>query len=204
MRAVIIGNGNISDDAYIKKYLQSGDVIICADGGYNHAVRMQVKPDIVIGDMDSVCRDVRGIPNVVYPKRKDFTDGELAVRHALEQGADEVLLLGFTGTRLDHTLTNIFLLKLIADAGKTGFLADENNEIYLSEQENLIRGRQGDLVSIVPLEDMHGIYTERLEYPLKDETLHFGQSRGVSNVMLAADCRITVRQGFGLIIKSRD
>lgn len=202
MRAVIIGNGTVFEEA--KQLLRDGDYIICADGGYDHAQQLGILPDIVLGDMDSVQCAAGNIPNVVYPARKDFTDGELAVHHGLEQGAEEFLLLGFTGTRLDHTLTNIFLLKQIADAGKRGVLIDGHNEVYFARTENCIRGQRGDLVSIVPLADMQGVCTEGLEYPLSDETLYFGQSRGVSNVMLAETCRITMRDGAGLIIKSRD
>ena len=53
MRAVIIGNGDIKDYQYIKSKINDNDFIICADGGYNHAEKMGIVPDVLIGDFDS-------------------------------------------------------------------------------------------------------------------------------------------------------
>lgn len=205
MRAVIIGNGGMSNYNKIRDCLYEDDYIICADGGYRHAVRLGLRPDIIIGDMDSVHTDTGSLRAVRLPVKKDFTDGEAAVRYALEKGFFDIVLLGFTGVRMDHTLTNISLLKIISERHKRGRLIDEYNEISFAEERNVICGAVGDLVSIIPLSDeLEGVTTEGLEYPLDDETLYFGESRGVSNVMLAETCVITKRSGSGLIIKSID
>lgn len=200
MRAVIIGSGSIKDYEYIKSKIRSDDYIICADGGYDHALKLGVTPDILIGDFDSVKELPDETEKIKYPVRKDFTDGELAVRYAVEHGYDDVLLIGMTGDRADHTITDILLLSQC----KNGCVLDDNNEIYMLKGNIKIAGKAGDTISIVPVGgDLEGITTENLEYPLSNETLYFGESRGVSNVMCGESCSITARKGIGLIIKVR-
>lgn len=201
MRAVIIGSGSIKDYEYIKSKIRENDYIICADGGYDHAVKMGLSPDILIGDFDSVSELPKTSEIIKYPARKDFTDGELAVKYAIEHGFDDVLLLAMTGDRADHTITDILLLTQC----KNGCIADDNNEIYLLRDSVTVSGRKGDTVSIVPVGgDVGGITTHNLEYPLCNETLYFGESRGVSNVMTAEECVITAKKGIGLVIKVRN
>ena len=198
MRAVIIGNGYIKDYEYIKSKILKDDYIICADGGYNHAVEMGIKPDVLIGDFDSA-KDYEDVKDrIQYPARKDFTDGELAVMHAIEHGFKYIVLIAFTGDRLDHTMADIFLLSLCPK----GVLIDDNNEIYLLKDRLRISGRKGQTLSIVPVSgDAEGLSTNGLEYPLHEETLHFASSRGISNVMTEEICEISIKKGMALVIK---
>lgn len=198
MRAVIIGNGNIKSYDFIKSRISNSDLIICADGGYNHARNMDIMPDVLIGDLDSASGydDVKN--RLEYPVRKDFTDGELAVMYANEHGCDEIVLAGMTGNRLDHTIADIMLLAHC----KKGVLIDDNNEIYLLRDKLIIEGYRGQTLSIVPITgDAEGVSTSGLEYPLNAETLHFASTRGISNVMTAEKCEITIERGLALVIK---
>lgn len=114
-------------------------------------------------------------------------------------------MLGFIGTRQDHTLTNLLLLKQFAQAEVDAYIVDEHNEIRYTSSENTIYGKKGDLISIIPVTgNLLGITTKGLDYPLNDESLNFGESRGVSNIMVDSKCTITVKSGFGLIIKASD
>ena len=195
MRAVIIGNGTICDYDYIKSKLYDDDYIICADGGLKHIEKLGIEPDIAIGDFDSAPPTAQNCK--VYPVRKDFTDGELAVNYAIEKGYEEILLIAMTGERLDHTLTDIFLL-----SKKKGMrLIDDKNEIMVVTDNLEITGSEGKTLSIIPVfGNLEGIATTGLEYPLNNETLYFGQSRGNSNVVIADVCTIEVKSGIGLII----
>ena len=205
MRAVIIGNGEIKDYDFIAGKLRKGDYIICADGGYRHAVKLGIKPNVLIGDMDSIGDESYDGEIINLPVRKDFTDSEVCVKYVLLKDFDEILMLGFIGTRLDHTITNLMLLKQIAESGKKGKIIDEHNEIYFALEENIIYGKKGDLLSLIPFGgDLNGITASGLDYPLENETLIFGESRGVSNVMTSGKCTVNIGGGSGLIIKSRD
>lgn len=203
MKAVLIANGSISDYEGIKKYVVEGGTVICADGGYDHAKKIGIEPDVLIGDMDSIKSCGTDIKKIVYPKRKDYTDSELVLEYAVKNGFDRLVLLGFIGTRIDHTVTNLELLCKYENI--EAVMIDEHNEIRSLKKENILRGKKGDIVSIIPLGgDVSDVTTEGLEYPLEKETLFFSSGRGVSNVMTGSKCMISVGLGKGLIIKSTD
>lgn len=198
MRAVIIGNGTISDYEYIKGKIKEDDFIICADGGYNHARNMGIEADVLLGDFDSAIDfgDVKD--RIEYPVRKEFTDGELAVMYAAEHGYEDVVLVAMTGDRFDHTLADVLLLAKC----KNGVLIDDNNEIYLLKDSLSLFGKKGQTVSIVPINgDVEGVTTNGLEYPLDNETMYFASSRGISNVMTGNECTISAKKGMALVIK---
>lgn len=199
MRAVIIGNGSISSYEYIRKLIKDDDLVICADGGINHAVKLGIKPDLVIGDFDSSDpKEAVDDWNVIqYPTRKDFTDGEICVKYAVEHGYDDVLLIGMIGTRMDHTINNLLMLSQC----KRGMAVNENNEIYYLKDRLSVRNKKGKTLSIIPLKgDLLGITTKGLEYALNDGDLYFGESRGNSNEIIDNDCEIILREGEGLVI----
>lgn len=199
MTGVIICGGNVGE--YINDYIGAEDFVICADSGYDHAKRFGIIPDIVIGDMDSTAYNDIAEEKRVYPKRKDFTDSELAVMYALEKGFEKVLLFGMIGTRMDHSLANIGMLSRL----KNAVIIDENNEIYFAEDEFSLNGKPGDIISIIPFkEDLFGVTTEGLDYPLENGTIKCGTSLGISNVMIKNTCRIKIEKGKALIIRSKD
>ena len=203
MKALLIAGGTLGNSEKLKALAKVCDVIICADHGYDYAARLGVVPDILIGDMDSIECGGADIEKYVYPTHKDYTDSELIMDYAAEKGYDELYLFGFTGTRLDHTLANLsFLCRYdTLDA----VIIDDFNEIRAAKRENIICGKKGDLVSVIPLGgNLEGVTTENLEYALSDGTISFGTSLGVSNVMTADICRVSIRSGSGLIIKSTD
>lgn len=199
MRAVIICGGNAGE--YIKDYIAPDDFIICADSGLDHAEKLGIRPDVVIGDMDSVKSKNLGDNAIIYPVRKDFTDSELATDFAKEKGADKILMFGMIGDRMDHTIANITLLKNTENA----VIIDEKNEIYLVKGEFSLCGKIGDVVSIVPVfGDISGVSTKGLDYPLVNGQIKCGTTLGVSNVMTQNKCTIVINEGTALVIRSRE
>jgi thiamine pyrophosphokinase len=205
LRAVIFANGNLNPPLR----LSPGDLIIAADGGARHCQALGLVPAVVIGDLDSLTpADLEGLKAqgakiVQFPVRKDFTDLELAIKHARSSGADEILILGALGARWDQTLANVSLPAAFPELNIR--LADGNQEFfYLRAGETItITGQPGDILSLVPLgSEAQGITTEKLEYPLKGENLPLGSTRGVSNVMLAEEAGISLRAGVLLCIVS--
>lgn len=200
MRAAILANGEIQNYEALKPYLKKDDYVICADGGLRHAEKLGLSPNLVMGDMDSVSSFPEHVQKVIFPVRKNATDGQIVIEYALEQGFSELLLLGFFGGRADHFLTNMFLLTKTKEID--ALMAENGCEIRLCKRENIISGKPGDVISIIPLsETLSGITTQGLDYPLADGTLYFGDSRGNSNVMTGTECRISTKNGTGLIIK---
>jgi thiamine pyrophosphokinase len=165
---------------------------------------------VLIGDLDSVSPDARarlqaaGAEVCVYPSRKDETDLELALRHAVARAypagdVDEILVLGALGGRWDQTLANVLLLAEPAFRTCPVRLCDDRQALFLAPAA--FAGAPGDIVSLIPLRgDAHGVTTHGLEYSLADGTLRHGSTLGISNVMTAAEASVTVREGLVLIV----
>lgn len=211
MKAGILVNGTLVDMEFYKMQLYSCDYIISADGASNFAYAAGIVPDVIMGDMDSISSDARaffedrGVAFEGFPSRKDFTDTELCVEHAKSKGATEIVLYGAIGSRIDHSLANIGLMYLIFKSGIKPRLVNESNEVFLIDREIELSGEKGDLVSVIPLAgDAKGVTLEGLEYPLNNYDIDFGRSIGVSNVMTGRSCRVSLRDGYLLVIKSKD
>jgi thiamine pyrophosphokinase len=207
MKAIIIANGQIHDGDFLQSLIAPTDLVICADGGASNALAWGLQPQVVIGDLDSLDDGLRsqlekkGCQFIVHPARKDETDLELAVRYAVERGAQEVLILGALGNRFDHALASVLLLALPELRSVRAKILNGKQEIFLIGDEALIEGQVGDTLSLLPLTGkVTGIYTEGLEYPLEDGTLYLGPSRGVSNNLTAPQARVRVGQGLLLAV----
>ena len=204
LRALIFAAGDFKQLESNPILREQDDIVIAADGGTHHCLSMGIRPDIIIGDLDSLTTDDQNfiesseIQVKKYPIRKDFTDLELALQHACYLNADEILIYGGLGFRWDQTLANILLLlspSLICNSIK---LIDGKQEIYLADKSKPIHisGKPGDIVSLIPISgDAIGITTTNLEYELNKETLYFGASRGVSNVMTNSTASISLTDG---------
>jgi thiamine pyrophosphokinase len=207
LRAVIFANGTLNKPRQILAVLQQGDKLIAADGGARHCRAMGLTPDVVIGDFDSLSADELaqlerdGAQVVRYPSRKDFTDLELALQHAVSLGADDILVFGALGARWDQTLANLLLPAAPGLEHVCIRLLDGPQEIALlrAGEAHTLNGQAGDIVSLVPLGGhAYGITTTGLEYALMDGTLYFGATRGISNVLLGKQA--TVRLEHGLLL----
>ena len=205
MRAVIFANGGFSHP----DPLLPGDFVIAADGGARYCLELGITPHLVVGDFDSLdpasmqALEQAGVELARYPERKDFTDLELALQHASQRGADEILILAALGGRWDQTLANLLLPASQALCCARITLVDGAQEIHLlrgGEQLEL-QGDPGDTVSLIPLKgDAVGVATGGLEYPLAGETLFFGSTRGVSNVLLAEPAWVSLQGGLLLCV----
>jgi len=206
---VIIANGVAPNETTVRRWLDSATQLICADGGARAALSLGLRPDVVVGDLDSLDAAQQaqlaalGCRLVVYPVAKDWTDLELALKLAVEKGATELVILGALGGRLDQELANILLLLLPELEGLPAWIVDERQEMFVTRSEATIAGHAGDIVSLIPLGgDVTGIVTEGLMYPLRDEPLLAGPARGISNVMTGPVARVTLRSGSLLVVHS--
>lgn len=210
MKAVVFANADINDYGFCGEYIRDA-VIICCDGGMRHAMKLGITPDYIVGDFDSVSPEVleyykkQDIELKQVPCRKDETDMELGIIHAAEIGADDITLIGGIGSRMDHTLANIFMLLRIENLGLKGRIVNENNLITLCTGKCEIEGEKGDIVSFIPITPMvKGVTTRGLEYPLDKATMYMDSPLGVSNVMEGKMASYTFDEGMALVIKARD
>jgi thiamine pyrophosphokinase len=213
MRAIIFANGEFHDIQGARALLQPDDLVIAADGGTRHALAVGVVPHVVIGDLDSLSPDVQtrveaaGSRIIRFSPRKDETDLELALQHAAREGATEIVILAALGGRLDQTVANLLLLALPDLQGLDVRVVEGPQIAFLIDSEHApspIEGRPGDILSLIPLRgDAVGVTADGVEWPLHDETLHFGLARGVSNVLTAKQAHVRVRDGVLFCVLTR-
>jgi thiamine pyrophosphokinase len=208
--AIVLVNGQIGEIEVVRARLGSlPDVpVIAADAGARHAEALGLRLDALVGDLDSLGADAlarfqaAGVAVERAPTHKDETDFELALLHAMREGAKRIVVVGALGGRLDMALANILLLVHPA-------LASVHVELWNGWQTAwVIRppgdemvGQPGDTLSLIPLGDAAvGVTTHRLAYPLNDETLPIGPARGVSNVFEADSAQVDLRAGLLLAV----
>ena len=210
MRAVVFVNGIVSDYAALRRWLQPDDYLICADGGSRHCVQLALRPDVVVGDMDSADPAVlatwqdAGTALERHPIGKNQTDLELALERAIRDGAEDILLLGALGGRLDQTLANLLILAQRAWPARIRLAeGDQVAQILLDGEVMTLTGAVGDIVSVVPLSpEVTGITYVGLEYPLEGAALRLGSTRGISNVIAAHPATIAIDRGILLVVQS--
>lgn len=213
MKICIVLNGEIKEYKTIKEVLEQEkyDYIICADGGANHIYNMQMKPDYIIGDLDSVEDKVKNyyknlnVKFEKFPTKKNETDTELCIYLAKNLKAKQIDFIAALGGRTDHMIANINLLYYIKMQGIIPRIISENEEIYIGINEEIsIHGKKGDVISVIPINgNARSVTLTKLEYPLKDYNMKFYLPLGTSNVMLENECKIKVDHGSLLVIKNK-
>ncbi len=209
-RIIIFANGELPDIEKARAILRDDDYIICADGGTRHASSLDLKPALVIGDMDSADKgflrqlEAYDVPIEIYPRDKNETDLELAIQRAIELDPKEVIIVAALGGRLDQTLANIALLSDIRLSTFNVRLDDGVEEIFYCRDQVEVHGRSGDIVSLIPWGGVvTGVQTENLKWTLDNETLYPDKTRGISNEMTGDTATIKIRSGLLLIVHRR-
>jgi thiamine pyrophosphokinase len=215
MRALIVAAGDAPDRAALDRtwpgWSDGIDLVVAADAGADTAERLGIRPDLVVGDFDSIApggldRLRRAdVPVEIAPADKDESDTELAIRAALARGARSLMIVGGLGGRPDHLLANVGLLALPELADLAVALIDDRTRVSLIRGPGSLdlAGRIGDTVSLLPLgPGVDGVTTAGLAWPLADEALPLGPARGLSNVRTEPIARVTVRTGLLLAIET--
>jgi thiamine pyrophosphokinase len=211
MVALIIANGDDVDKISLENL--NIDYVICADGGLEKAEKLQVVPDLILGDFDSVNPDVlekykKKSEIMKYPAEKDFTDMELSIEIAVKKGYKDIVLVGATGgPRLDHSLANMMLLEKYHQLGINIIIIDNKNKIQIiADNCNImLNKKEGSFVSLIPLtENISGLTLEGFKYPLDRVVVKRGSTLCVSNEIILDKGRIILECGTALLFISRD
>lgn len=182
---------------------EPGDLVIAADAGVLHLEKLGVRPDIVLGDFDSLGH-VPEFPDVeVSPVRKDDTDSMLAARRAIERGCDTLLFFGcLGGKRLDHTLANIQTIAWAANEGAAAYLVGEGcvlTALRGGESLSFDKRYRGDFSVFCLGEDAAGVTERGLNYALEDAPLTARFPLGVSNSFTGERAFVSVERGMLIV-----
>jgi thiamine pyrophosphokinase len=209
MKVVVVGGGSLSDLDFLKERCMAADFVVAADGGAGYLHSAGLVPDVLIGDFDSVPEDVldycrkKGVRVSGYPAEKDYTDMELALDEAVRMGADDISILGATGSRLDHSAANIFLLYSLLQRNVRGCIEDPHNKVFLTDKKAVLKKQENCKVSLLSVSsEVTGITTSGLKYPLDGFNLKLGSARGISNEFTADEAVVDFQKGLLMIILS--
>lgn len=212
-RGIVVAGGSVDAEFLsILKACGSEVVSIGVDAGISIFLEAGLEADYYLGDLDSI--DPEDIPFIPaerlqkFPAEKNASDLELALDLCVDLGLSDVEVYGATGTRWDHSFSNLLMLKHFYDLGLGVVLVNlRNRAMVLSSYQVLSKEdvEKYRYLSILPL-SMEGIVVSEVgvKYPLNHEYLAFGQTRGVSNETLGEEVEIHVIEGVALLILSND
>lgn len=200
-QALIICNGEPPSRRLARRLARHADLVIAADGGANIARRYGIRPNVIIGDLDSIrpaTRKVFRSTLIMQISRQDNTDLEKALDYVLTRELDEVLVIAATGKRLDFTLGNLSVIWKYTPALRMTFLGDGWMALPVGRSRTL-EAPIGTTVSLIPFGPCRGITLLGLRYALANATMNVG-GIGVSNVVRSSPFSVRVRKGNMLLI----
>lgn len=204
-KCMIIGSVPFRSAKVFREFQPEDYFVICADGGYETAVKFHITPDLVVGDFDSLKIPLPdSVRKITLPVDKDVTDTMYAVMKAVGAGFNDFVLIGcLGGERFDHSYAALEVLKYILDCGAMGVLADDKTKIILVKNSRLtITESQGATLSVFPFAGATcNVTYYGVRYPLTAKTLSCGGTlMGVSNRITEETARVVVHTGTALIM----
>ena len=197
----IVGAGECKKLDFTKK---DGDIVIAADGGYKYLQRAGIKPDIVIGDFDSLGKAPEGEKIIRLKPEKDVTDTYAAVSEGIKCGYSRFNIYGASGGRIEHTLANIQLIASLAEKNMQASIFDGSTVITAITAKALrFDSAYNGYISIFAHSDKcTGVCLRGLKNPLENAELSNLFPLGVSNEFLGVESEIVIGNGTAIIVYS--
>lgn len=201
-KCIIVGAGDFFESVLPKA---EEDLLIAADGGLDHLLKIGVMPDLFVGDRDSSKADLNVIEGLYFPTRKDDSDTLLAVKEGLKRGCKTFYIFGGTGGRIDHTIANIKVLEFLGENNLRGFLFSQNQVITVIRNSEISFPKEfKGYFSVFPTGgNADGVYIKGSEYPLDNYNFESSSSLGLSNYFKGEFTTIKVTDGSLAIIFER-
>lgn len=215
-RDTLLVSGGTADRSFVTDFMinRRYDLILAVDGGLRLCHDAGILPTHLVGDFDTVEKPLLeqyavlpGMQVIRHNPEKDATDTELAMDLAIRIQASRIDILGGTGSRIDHSMANIYTLLHAHRKNIPCCMYDAYNKLSLLEGERVISREEqyGDYVSLLPLtETVKGITLEGFKYGLNEAELSIGSSLGISNEIVAPQAKIRCRRGILLVVESKD
>ncbi len=215
MKTLIVTGGKLEKEFLLKTIKESEfETIIAVDNGLKILSEIKVNPQHIVGDFDTVKREIlekykenKSIKIHEFNPIKDNTDTDIAIKLAIKLKSGEITIIGGIGTRIDHILGNIHVLKYALDSNIKCKIIDENNEIQLINKTTILKKKDitKKYISLIPLtEKVENINLKGFKYELKNGTLTIGSSLGISNEISKEEAIIEFGNGILIMINSKD
>ncbi len=195
-RVALICNGMLDHSQEMKSRIATFPLLAAVDGGALHCRQLGLKPDLIIGDLDSCPADLlefySDVPCKRFPVDKDETDLELALNELMHFDTQEITLFGALGSRIDHTLSNILILSRFPSRL---FIESKHERLFVIDKTVSLSCNIGQIISLIPLNGpVTGIDTDGLKWNLSKSVLD-KNFIGISNQAVKSQVHITVEHG---------
>lgn len=212
MIGVLVAGGELSNNKIFKKYISKSDFSVAVDSGGDIFYKNNILPNLLVGDLDSIDKKSltyfkdNKIKIEKYPCEKDLTDLEIGLNSLINNGCDKIYALGTIGSRIDHSLANIMILKKMYDLNYKCYMINDKNRVqYIESKKEIIINKEYENISIVPLsENGINVSLEGFYYKITDYEMELGSTTGISNYLLNNEGSIKLNRGRALIIESND
>ncbi len=204
-KCIILANGKPPGKSVIS-FLQKNNYnyLVCADGGANSAKKMNLIPDLIVGDLDSISTSTKkyftGKSEIIQLKRQNDTDVEKCIKTVRKRGFTEAILCGVTGDRLDHTFCNLGIVIKFFDIVKLK-IAAENSVLFPYKGSVQLKTIPGETISIYGFDSKTKITSHGLKYRLNNIPLPFGEKESTSNVALSDKIKLNIKGGIIFLIR---
>lgn len=208
-RCIIIGAGELNVSEILVK---EDDYVIAADGGYCYCKMLEIVPDLILGDFDSIgekeAKELVRIQQIdperliVLPVEKDDTDMLAAIFAGLEEGCREFHIYAGQGGRVEHTIANIQCLKYLKECGAAGYMIDGSGMILVAKNETIrFKAQTKGLLSLFSMGDRaEGVTLRNLKYELDNAVITNNYPIGISNEFIGKEASVTVNNGTLMIV----
>lgn len=206
MKAVILAGSDIRVTDALKKRVADAGFVVAADSGLRHAEPLGLTPTLIVGDFDSVSDEMLGrytdLTEQRHPPEKDALDLEIAFAEVDERGADEVLVVGALGGRLDQTLAALLIAARRRQEGRPTALDDGYRQVYvmMGEEGLELPLPPGTLFSLLALQEDAVVSIDNAAYPLPPSSLAVGVGLGVSNRVATSPLKLRSYGGVVAVI----
>ena len=204
-KCIVFANGKPPRKNVISYLQKAGySILICADGGANYAFKLGLTPDYIVGDLDSIKESVlkhyKDKSTVLKYTRQNDTDVEKCLKFSISKNFKDVILVGVTGNRLDHSFCNLGIVLKFADKININVI-HEKSLLQIMTGDNTFDTTPGETISIYGFERKTKITSKGLKYPLKNISLPFGQRESTSNIALSNKVELKIRNGRVFVIR---
>lgn len=200
---LVIANGDIPPGPVVRSLSHGARRIVCADGGANIAARFHIRPDAIVGDLDSLTprnRKKFASAEILHRPSQYATDLEKALDYCIAGRLTNVVIVGAAGKRFDHALSNVSIIRKYHTRLSIRCV-DSYGEFFIVTKSVFIDTVRGQIISLVPLGTCSGITTSGLMYELRNGTLEVGVREGQSNVAIAQRVGIRLTKGSLLVFR---
>lgn len=205
-KCIILANGTPPPKNVFNYLHKAGyETLICADGGANSAVKYDLLPDYIIGDLDSIKPETYDYyferTKIIQIKRQNDTDVEKCLKFAIKQKYDVAVLLGATGNRLDHSLCNLGIVLKFYDTIKISIIHEES---ILKPYSGVVSLKTfpGETISLYGFDGKTKITSAGLKYKLNNTALPFGKKESTSNVANGEEVTLKIKNGIAFVVRS--